>query len=424
MSGTRPMAAVDAQMFWMSAKVPNDQFLLYAFDGSPPRLEAAVEELHRRAAASEDLQFQVRDDIAWRYPSWVRGGVDLEQFTVREVDGSDWAVCMDAVARLGRRQLDMHRMCWRVYVFPDVAGIPGVGGAGSVVVVQISHSLGDGGRSAALAGALLGRVRRVPAVEAPDRGCFAVRAASAAAEHRQLVRDAAAGLIPAVQSQPRPVLSINRAPSGRAALRTIAVHADRLPGPTVTTGTLVAIADALSGYLGARGEEVAELGAEVPVAVLQDASAHNNFRNVGVGLYPELDRIERARRVAAELAGHRRRGRHPAVQASAAAVAAVPAPLLRWGVRRFDASARLSTVTGNTVVSSVNRGPADLTFGGCPVILTAGFPALSPMMSLTHGVHGIGDRIAISIHADAGNVDVDEYTARLRSALDLSSWGF
>lgn len=29
------MAAVDAQFYWMSAKVPNDQFLLYAFDGEP-----------------------------------------------------------------------------------------------------------------------------------------------------------------------------------------------------------------------------------------------------------------------------------------------------------------------------------------------------------------------------------------------------
>ena len=33
---------------------------------------------------------------------------------------------------------------------------------------------------------------------------------------------------------------------------------------------------------------------------------------------------------------------------------------------------------------SVNRGPADLTFGGRRVLLTAGFPALSPMMGLTH----------------------------------------
>ena len=40
-------------------------------------------------------------------------------------------------------------------------------------------------------------------------------------------------------------------------------------------------------------------------------------------------------------------------------------------------------VTGNTVVSSVDRGPADLHFGEAPVVVTAGYPALSPMMGLT-----------------------------------------
>jgi hypothetical protein len=75
------------------------------------------------------------------------------------------------------------------------------------------------------------------------------------------------------------------------------------------------------------------------------------------------------------------------------------------------------------VVSSVNRGPADLSFGGCPVVLTAGYPALSPMMSLTHGVHGIGDVLAISVHADPVNIDVDDYLQRLRSALGLNPRG-
>ena len=93
------------------------------------------------------------------------------------------------------------------------------------------------------------------------------------------------------------------------------------------------------------------------------------------------------------------------------------APVLRWGVRQFDPSARRAAVAGHTVVSSVNRGPADLSFGGRPVVLTAGFPALSPMMSLTHGVHGIGDTVAVSVHADPGNVEIDEYLDRLTRAL-------
>jgi len=160
------------------------------------------------------------------------------------------------------------------------------------------------------------------------------------------------------------------------------------------------------------------------MALRRDVSAHNNFRNVGVGLYPEWDVAERVRRIAADIDGHRRRSEHPGVRASGAASAAVPAWLLRFGMRTLGAERQIDTVSGNTVVSSVNRGPADLSFGGAPVVFTAGFPALSPMMSLTHGVHGIGDRVAISVHADAENIDVDEYTDRLAVALGLPSWDF
>ena len=40
------------------------------------------------------------------------------------------------------------------------------------------------------------------------------------------------------------------------------------------------------------------------------------------------------------------------------------------------------------------------------------------MMGLTHGVHGIGDTIAISVHAaESAIVDVDAYVARLAAAL-------
>jgi len=43
---------------------------------------------------------------------------------------------------------------------------------------------------------------------------------------------------------------------------------------------------------------------------------------------------------------------------------------------------------------------------------------LSPMMGLTHGVHGIGDTVAVSVHAAESAIgDVDEYVARLNAAL-------
>ena len=52
------------------------------------------------------------------------------------------------------------------------------------------------------------------------------------------------------------------------------------------------------------------------------------------------------------------------------------------------------------------------------MVLTAGYPALSPSMGLTHGVHGIGETVAISVHAAESAVpDIDVYVQLLDAAL-------
>jgi hypothetical protein len=412
------MAAHDAQMLMLSAKVPNDQFLLYAFDGTPRDLASALQELRNNAAACHELRLRVLDKHPWRYPRWEPDEITPDQFRIHDLTDDHWQSCLDRVSRLSAEQLDPSRMCWRAHVFPEISDIPCVMAGGSVVVVQMTHALGDGTRSAELAGALLGRRRPITSVAPPDPGPLLWRAVLAARAHRRLVRDTEAGLL-APPASPRPALRINAGSKVAAAVRTLVIDHDALPGPTVTVGALVVIAEALAGYLGDRGEDVSRLGAEVPMANGRgrERQAHNNFRNIGVDLHPELGRAERADRIAAQLDAHRRRGEHPATTASTAAFAAVPAWLLRWGMGRFDPTVRSATVTGHTVVSSVNRGSADLSFGSHPVVLTAGYPALSPMMGLTHGVHGIGGRVALSVHADANVVDIDDYTDRLSDAL-------
>jgi hypothetical protein len=250
----------------------------------------------------------------------------------------------------------------------------------------------------------------------PDRGSLLWRAISAARAHRVMVRETEAGSLEPPPA-PRPALSVNAHPTGTPVLRTVVVDRARLRRPTVTVAALSAVAEALGGYLAERGEHTHRLGAEVPMAGLPTAKARNNFHNVSISLHPELDRELRAARIAWELGAARRRVEHSATQASVAAFASVPAPLLRWGMRQFDPAVRSPTVSGHTVISSVNRGPADLTFGGRPVLLTGGYPALSPMMGLTHGVHGIGDVVAVSVHADPAVVDVDDYVGRLAHAL-------
>jgi hypothetical protein len=199
----RTMAAADAQMLWLSAKMPNDQFLVFAFDGVPSDVTDAITEVRRRALSNDELQVRVVDDHWWSYPRWEPGTVADEQFSVLET--GQWQACLDSLRLLP--QLTTTRMCWRLHVFPDVKGIPGTGtGTGTVLVVQIAHALADGTRAAQLAAALLGRRGSVAPVYPPAPGLLPWRALTAARAHRQLERDIAAGLV-ARPGAPRPALS-------------------------------------------------------------------------------------------------------------------------------------------------------------------------------------------------------------------------
>ena len=399
--------------------IPSDQFLLYAFDGGRTDIDRALAEIRGRAEACDELKLRISDNRFWTYPIWALGEVGAEQFVVHDRAGDTWARCLAAVAALSHDQLDPQVMTWRLHVFAGIEGVPAAQTRATVVVLQICHALGDGIRSSELAGYLLGRAGTVPAVvvQRPGPIGFARRAFSAGRAHRRLVRDTACGLIPD-KAVSRPVQRTNTRPCGSRHIQTVLCERERLVGSTITVGVLTAVSTALSGHLRERGDDPARMGAEVPMSKPGKRLAHNHFGNIAVGLYPN-DQIEvRARRIAADLQERRRRAAHPAMRAEGLALAAVPAPLLRWGVAQFDPDVRSPTVTGNTVVSSVNRGPRDLRFGTEPVLFSAGYPGLSPMMGLTHGVHGIGDTIAVSVHAAESAIgDFDAYVDRLEHGL-------
>lgn len=412
------MAAVDAQFYWMSAKVPSDEFLLYAFDGAPADLDGALDEVRRRARACPALTLRVEDGCSLTYPRWVPTAVAPGQVLRHDLADRAWQACLTAVAGLPDNQLDLRRMPWRLHVFTPVVGIPGVDGPGTVAVLQVPHALADGVRGAALAARLFGRAAPVPDVQSPSPGVFAWRAAQAAWSHRRLVRDTQAGLL-APGAGTRPPLLTNTRPDGARLMRTLVRHRSQLRGPTVTVAVLAAVSTALSRLI---PDVTDSLSAEVPMVKPGVPQANNCFGNVVVGLYPALQVDARRDRIATDLANGRRRFEHPATRAGDRAFAAVPAPLLRWGVAQFDPTVRSAQVLGNTVVSSVNRGPADLRFGEARVVLTAGYPALSPSMGLTHGVHGIGETIAISVHTaesvfQSDDADVDAYLELLDAAL-------
>ncbi|MFI5778652.1 hypothetical protein [Nocardia sp. NPDC051570] len=194
----------------------------------------------------------------------------------------------------------------------------------------------------------------------------------------------------------------------------------RIPGRTVTVVVLTAIGAALARYLESRGEPRNDLAAQVPMAQPgPEGKVRNNYRDAAVELHTgEPDHRRRADRIAATLAARRDRARHPLLAAQDRVGLVIPAPVLRRDVSTFRLDHVPSALTVHTVVSSVDRGPADLTLADGRVRFAAGFPALGAVMHLTHGVHGLGEVITVSIHADPAVLpDLDRYAALLDAAL-------
>lgn len=419
----RRLTPIDAQTFWLSAKIPNDTFLLFGFAGVPDDLEQTLTDIGARARTHPDLTVRIDDRDGLRYPAWVHRDVDRAQFLVHDVEDRSWSGCLAAVGALIAAQLDARQTAWRLHVFTGVDGVPGVVGPGAVAVLQISHALGGGGRTSAHAALMFGRAGAViPESSPPHTGSFALplNGFRAARAHRRLVAEGEAGLVPS-QAELRPLLRTNARPWGARNLRTVVRARSALTGGTVTVAVLAAVSAALAGHLRELGDDPSTLGAEVPMAKPPPRVAYNHFGNVGVGLHPSMAAAARSARIAGDLADRRRRAGHPAMRAADLAFATTPAPLLRWGMDKFDPGVRPPEVTGNTVVSSVNCGAADFAFGGAPVTVAAAFAGLSPMMGLTHVVVGVGDTITIGVHAAESAVGgaggLDAYVARLEAAL-------
>lgn len=108
----------------MSAAIPNDQFLLYAFGDVPDDLDATLGQILDRAKACAELRLRITDDGFWRYPIWTPREVGPEQLQIHAPGGVSWAGCLAAVAALTGDQLDPHVLTWRLHVFPKVDEIP------------------------------------------------------------------------------------------------------------------------------------------------------------------------------------------------------------------------------------------------------------------------------------------------------------
>lgn len=437
-------------MYWLSARTRNDLFLLYCFadSGVPtPRLRESIAE---RVLRIPDLLVRVQNAPAnLAYPFWEDCVFAEDQFVEHEIASAKWSAVTAALGDLVDTGLDAAHRPWRLHVFRGVADAPLAQGEQSLVaVLQISHALADGRRAADIARALFAEsesdraIVQSPKGSAPfsrlsrwigistevsgiplGMGRTMIRGVAAFRAQRALADLTAAGeLAPPGPGYPPNLLNGNgNAPEHSVRMIVRAADETRAPGHTVTVVVLTAVSVALRRYLIDCGENPEALGAQVPMAISDPAGGQrNSYRDLSVDLaVTEPDLRLRAERIAADLAARRTRALHPLHAAQDRVTAAIPAPILHRDVTGYPIDVLPESVSGHTVVSSVHRGPADLSFGGGRVRFTAGFPALGAVMHLTHGVHGLGDTVTISVHADPKVVrDVDAYAAQLDAALD------
>lgn len=441
-------------MYWLSARTRNDLFLLYCFtDAGCPSAELR-HFVAERSARIAGLRVRARDvpgDLD--YPSWVPCEFTPDQFVEHALPQPDWAHLQTALGEVVDTGVDAAVRPWRLHVFRGIADAPGGSEPALVVVLQMSHALADGRRAADIARALFAaeeagdatpnsvagvfRTVRAIGIPAPVEAALAlprmpirmvrtaIRGYRAFRAQQELAELTAAGELPPPGPGFPPSLVNHAAKEAVSAHRVRLIVCDaeslRVPGRTVTVVVLTAVSLALARYLESRGGPVDELGAQVPMALPDCAKSnvHNNYRSLSVDLsIDEPDLRLRADRIAATMADRRLRAQHPLLTAQDRVTDVVPAPMLRRDIARYPLDTVPDSIAGHTVVSSVYRGPANLTFGGGPVRFTGGFPAIGSVMRLTHGVHGLGDTVTISLHADTATIpDLEAYAELLSAAL-------
>ncbi|WKG09827.1 WS/DGAT domain-containing protein [Nocardia sp. PE-7] len=466
------MAARDATMYWLSRRTVNDVFLLYSFAETDTATDELRDFVAARAARIPDLRIrleQIPGDLG--YPRWVPAEFTSQQFIHHRPDGLSWQALLAELGELLGTGVVATEYPWRIHVFRAVHGAPRSTEPVVVVVLQLSHALADGTRAAAIARALFGTVvddavvhstpgapvdnsayhpvgpaqTSTPPVDSCGQTCGWIarrvdprvigvlrfpgqlaatvwRGRAAYLAQRELADRTAAGEVPAAAAGFAPSALNPASPVADHTVRMLVVDVDdlRIPGKTVTVVALTAISSALVDYLAERGERPERLGTALPMALPAPSKARNNYRGLSIDLHiDEFDLCLRANLIADDLATRRKRALDPLLSVQDRVGEVVPAVLAVRDVERADLDDVPAMLDGNTVVSSVYRGQDDLAFAGGPVLFTGGFPALGSVMHLTHGVHGIGETITLSVHSDPQVIpDPDRYLRLLAESLD------
>ncbi|HNP56976.1 MAG TPA: wax ester/triacylglycerol synthase family O-acyltransferase [Gordonia sp. (in: high G+C Gram-positive bacteria)] len=422
------LTPVDARMLWAAPAAHSDQFLLYAFDETEASADAVRAQVLARAADIPRCNVAVREVPGHLdYPAWGHSAVAGDQVVIHRLADRSWTGLLEEIGVLLADQVDPREHPWRLHLFDGVAPPPGIPGAAARVraaVLQVSHALADGRGASELARQLFGGSPADPTTAGPSTRLIPTPLRALGGLVRLPVQ--IAGLVVGgVRSYARsrgedpdglgPVApaSINCTPGPRRVLRTLTVERSVFPG-RVTPSAIAAIGDALASAGLVDGDPVVEL--TVGRGAANGGRPANDFFMAGIATRTDLPDEARRRVIVEQIDAARARDGARDRVAARRAEDATPAVLMHWATTGF-ASPVADAVTGHSVVSSVNRGAADLFLAGGRVRLTAGFPALSAVHALTHGVHGIGDAVTVSVLADPDVVDVAAYLPVLAEAI-------
>ncbi|MBY6538444.1 DUF1298 domain-containing protein [Rhodococcus sp. BP-349] len=398
-------------------------------------------------STTEDLTAQIRSRVSrvvalrarlsapalhLDYPSWVHRTAPLDDdVVVHDVPGGTWSRAASVLGSVLASPLDSERSSWRVHVLPELQGVPCSSGSADVVVVQISHCLTDGSGAVALTRFLLGDDASFDEVPAPEIGEPHSRAVAALRgvgrvpgqvvgivsdvvrslrSSRDFSRRLAVGTVTARPPARRPTM-FNDDPGNDRVAHVVVRSRDAVTTVagtrvSVTAASLTVVARAMALFLREQGLDVPrDLGAHVTMALPPNASwsGVNRLAAANVDLCPlATGPREQTDGIAASLAAERVRGTHPAVLDAVRVADHLPAPLLRWGIRRSEPDR--STASAHTTVSSVRCGANDLEIADRHSLFMTAFAALSPTDGLNHTVFGLGDTIAFGVLTSAVSV--------------------
>ncbi|OQS15693.1 hypothetical protein B0T36_06795 [Nocardia donostiensis] len=438
------LAANDAAYYYFrySGRVTDwPMWWVFESETGVPSADEIVRHFSARAEVLEPLRRRVHDvPGGFAHPFWGVDGSPIDSHIVTHPGELDWPGCLDRMGAVLSQPLDARVSAWQLHVFPEVSGVPTLTGAGTVVMMHISHALMAGPAMTSLSEALFAATPEPvridglgPAAKRPPLTRAAIAGAlrwpwqvlqfnaAVRAENRRIDRDGDDG---GPSTPPRSRTVFNRRVGPGRAMRTFPLRLQdvRIPGVTVTAVGLTAISRAMQRYLDERGETCPDdLAAYVTIAVPEATVMGVN--RVGadvVDLSPALpDLAGRAEAVDATLRVRRRSASSRRELNRLELVDRLPSRVYRARFGTLWPDDPAAPAVAHTILTSIKCEPtAEWSLLGRRFRFAGMLPPVYPDIGLAHSFVGAGDSFTVSAACDPDIVaDFDDYCALLRESI-------